>query len=1043
MSDAASPPPVTALNIQTSARALRDSRRFTDAIETFTRSSVEHSDRLLVAINEQSTTFSTALEKLINTVEKMRPDPPSTDNKTVFWTAYKTLADEYDKDIQRKYGNDLDTTLIFAGLFSAVSSAFIIQIQPELQPASLVQNITSMAISNAPPTIIVVAQSFLYFSLFSTLLAALLAVLGKQWLLQYDSVGERGTIAERGLERQHKFDGMQHWKFDLAMQIFPLLLQFSLLLFAVGLSTYLWTINRAIAGLVLSLTVLGCIGYGAMVASAMRSADSPFQTPLTSLLGLLLAQSTVATSWICLPNWLCNWWNAILDHISHLMPVQSISSESSTSTNVSDVQSHQHDPDLSHMIESQPFLFFPSLRRFLRRSHFIKRIKTMLADFWHFLAHTRILCIGTVISGRTPTLVPDVLLSTLIFEDIQQPSPEISAVVWVLETTTDPTMVQSAAALVPELQWWPLHLDLAPSKQRLADIFDSCCSGDNIPTNMEFRASVCTKAIVQLNLVGASENNHLLKPHLSQDNELNSLLQTFDIMSLDWESFTPTHLTLRALSAYKLSKDHLSGFIDSIIENGAASVKDKAAFAELLFCLNTFFLPTLPCDRSIADKSPYIIQLTTHLFRNLIKDAIETPQLSMLIISLADLACGKNYYELPYLAQVEYTPLVVNFMDAVYKFCVARAPHVPAWAIASTLELVRLLDIQALPKVDDDFSWLYNTLEDIDQSDKRYIGHLERLLGVLLSAQSTPKPPKPHVLRTLLRVLAPSAQLTDSEWYNVRSLISKVLCWHYSWFLDRDLGPLLQKPSVWANLGGFSHVKEYLALGEKLSGTPEWKQLISQDLPTWLAQLPRLSSSGRMNADVYRQMFVNTLQRVWNADQKAAEKFGTGNLKTLAMIYMAFTNVWNRFDAVNPAGSHQWPKSRLIHWHRSHLLRVLDLLERTVAVAFCPINEYEVNCHPSQDMKDSIMMELAAALTQAGERVRQEGGNKLRNSVENSIGDMGDLISKVGSVLYHELQQDPLAAMGGQVREMRRWKGIWHSIVADIATMRTTLEFKM
>ncbi|KAJ7736702.1 hypothetical protein B0H16DRAFT_1326481, partial [Mycena metata] len=117
------------------------------------------------------------------------------DKKTTFWTAYKTLADEFDKELQRKYGDNLDTSLIFAGLFSAVSSAFIIQIQPQLQsdPTQallmlLVQNMTGvptpalqMSQQTGPATIIVIAQGILYVSLLSTLLAALLAVLGKQW----------------------------------------------------------------------------------------------------------------------------------------------------------------------------------------------------------------------------------------------------------------------------------------------------------------------------------------------------------------------------------------------------------------------------------------------------------------------------------------------------------------------------------------------------------------------------------------------------------------------------------------------------------------------------------------------------------------------------------------------------------------------------------------------------------------------------------------------------------------------------------------------
>ncbi|KAJ7098837.1 hypothetical protein C8R44DRAFT_563850, partial [Mycena epipterygia] len=149
------------------------------------------------------------------------------------------LADEFDKEFKEKYGDDLDNSLIFAGLFSAVASAFIILIQPEFQPDPntttemllllLVQNLTGSAVpamqtqsQTGVPTLVLVAQSLLYFSLFSTLFAALLAVLGKQWIMYYNSAGERGTIAERGLERQRKLDAMEYWNFDLIMQISPL-----------------------------------------------------------------------------------------------------------------------------------------------------------------------------------------------------------------------------------------------------------------------------------------------------------------------------------------------------------------------------------------------------------------------------------------------------------------------------------------------------------------------------------------------------------------------------------------------------------------------------------------------------------------------------------------------------------------------------------------------------------------------------------------------------------------------------------------------------
>ncbi|KAJ7083773.1 hypothetical protein C8R44DRAFT_536399, partial [Mycena epipterygia] len=56
------------------------------------------------------------------------------DTETKFWTLYKKLIDEHDKEFLENYSADLENSLIFAGLFSAVTSAFIIQIQPEIQP---------------------------------------------------------------------------------------------------------------------------------------------------------------------------------------------------------------------------------------------------------------------------------------------------------------------------------------------------------------------------------------------------------------------------------------------------------------------------------------------------------------------------------------------------------------------------------------------------------------------------------------------------------------------------------------------------------------------------------------------------------------------------------------------------------------------------------------------------------------------------------------------------------------------------------------------
>ncbi|KAJ7934409.1 hypothetical protein B0H13DRAFT_2305834 [Mycena leptocephala] len=140
-------------------------------------------DKLIMALNAGFVQLGKQNEeqtdRLQKAVEALKPKVAATDEKTAFWTVYKTVSDEYDKEFQQKYSTDLDAALIFAGLFSAVSSAFIIQIQSAIQPHGTLLTI-------------IVAQSLLYISLFSTLLAALLAVLGKQWLIA-DNIAERKT----------------------------------------------------------------------------------------------------------------------------------------------------------------------------------------------------------------------------------------------------------------------------------------------------------------------------------------------------------------------------------------------------------------------------------------------------------------------------------------------------------------------------------------------------------------------------------------------------------------------------------------------------------------------------------------------------------------------------------------------------------------------------------------------------------------------------------------------------------------------------------
>ncbi|KAH7928470.1 hypothetical protein BV22DRAFT_978952, partial [Leucogyrophana mollusca] len=121
------------------------------------------------------------------------------DTKSRFWATYKREAEDYDSEFLEKYKDDMDIVLIFSGLFSAVSTTFITSMQSSFSadPAvttnvllmQLIHTVNTTAFAdqnfdlpaNGPDSTVIWVQSLIYASLSASLLAALGAVLGKQW----------------------------------------------------------------------------------------------------------------------------------------------------------------------------------------------------------------------------------------------------------------------------------------------------------------------------------------------------------------------------------------------------------------------------------------------------------------------------------------------------------------------------------------------------------------------------------------------------------------------------------------------------------------------------------------------------------------------------------------------------------------------------------------------------------------------------------------------------------------------------------------------
>ncbi|TCD63278.1 hypothetical protein EIP91_005768 [Steccherinum ochraceum] len=245
------------------------------------------------------------LKEILTTLQKSTIVPHDAVDKWVrFWNIYKREADEYDAEFLIKYKEDMNTSMIFSGLFSAVTatvaSMTVSDLGPDpnqttqvlLQNILLVLNHTSGPLPHAialptwqgPSVTVIWVQSLLYASLACSLFAALGAVLGTQWLSRYSSVGERGTLEDRCKERQTKLDGLTAWHFRRVLEALSVLLQVSLLLFGVAISGFMWTQQHIVAAVLIAVTGLGAIFYFSSIGLSIVYSDCPYYTPLTDAL---------------------------------------------------------------------------------------------------------------------------------------------------------------------------------------------------------------------------------------------------------------------------------------------------------------------------------------------------------------------------------------------------------------------------------------------------------------------------------------------------------------------------------------------------------------------------------------------------------------------------------------------------------------------------------------------------------------------------------------------------------------------------------------
>ncbi|KAJ7150793.1 hypothetical protein C8R46DRAFT_963381, partial [Mycena filopes] len=217
------------------------------------------------------------------------------------WAVYVSEAEKYDKGLVESWKSDMEGMLIFAGLFSASLTAFLIESYKTLIPDSgdttvlLLSQISQQlaAASNGtvfnlvPPVPFtplassLVCNTLWFISLGLSLTCALVATLLEQWARDFLHRAEiRSAPVIRARVYSYLYYGMKKFGMHTVVEIIPLLLHASLLFFFAGLVSLLLPINIIITAVVAAILTTVIILYAVLTLLPLFYTDCPYRTPL-------------------------------------------------------------------------------------------------------------------------------------------------------------------------------------------------------------------------------------------------------------------------------------------------------------------------------------------------------------------------------------------------------------------------------------------------------------------------------------------------------------------------------------------------------------------------------------------------------------------------------------------------------------------------------------------------------------------------------------------------------------------------------------------
>ncbi|CAL1702774.1 unnamed protein product [Somion occarium] len=216
-----------------------------------------------------------------------------------WWNTTAKAVREVDEAKIKDHKEDVDTLLVFGGLFSAIMTTLLVESYKTLQqdPADatlkvlehISQQLNSFTINNTTslvnnaippfmllpsfnPSVSAICTNVAWFaSLIISLVVASFGMLVKQWLREF-LAGEYTSPQARLRIRCFRYPGLAQWRVFEIVAILPLLLQLALALFLIGLCFFTSSVHPSIAWTSVPLIA---IWAGLFLAATLAPAFSP------------------------------------------------------------------------------------------------------------------------------------------------------------------------------------------------------------------------------------------------------------------------------------------------------------------------------------------------------------------------------------------------------------------------------------------------------------------------------------------------------------------------------------------------------------------------------------------------------------------------------------------------------------------------------------------------------------------------------------------------------------------------------------------------